>query len=150
MNTAALENKISALQIIKSLAATLGPIFNEYVEPVSQLLVTELMHFSISTAVRKMATKTLSILLMCTKDQTQMKALITLYLPGFASALKAMLERLDFTAIKWLSLEFSRCVKHFYNFRGQEWISTQYMIEMLDLLSKVVETIQLDKAERLS
>jgi len=97
-----------------------------------------------------MATKTLSILLICTKDQAQMKTLMTLYLPGFASALKAMLERLDFTAIKWLSLELSRCVKHFYNFKGQEWMSTQYMIEMLDLMSKIVETIQLDKQERLS
>jgi len=45
MNTAALENKISALQIIKSMAATLGPLFFDYVEPVAQLLVTELMHF---------------------------------------------------------------------------------------------------------
>ena len=45
MNTAALENKISALQIIKGLAATLGPLFFSFVEPVSQLLVTELMHF---------------------------------------------------------------------------------------------------------
>ena len=45
MNTAALENKISALQIIKSLAAALGPLFFDFVEPVSQLLVTELMHF---------------------------------------------------------------------------------------------------------
>lgn len=35
MNTAALENKISALQIIKGMAATLGPLFFDYVEPVS-------------------------------------------------------------------------------------------------------------------
>ena len=69
MNTAALENKISAVQIIKELAKSLGPSFFDYVEPVSTLLVQELMHFQISTAVRKMATKTLSILLMCTKDQ---------------------------------------------------------------------------------
>ena len=47
-----------------------------------------------------------------------MKTLMTLYLPGFASAIKAYLERLDFTAVKWLSLELSRCVKPFYNFKG--------------------------------
>ena len=45
MNTAALENKISALTIIRGLAETLGKAFFDFVEPVSQLLVTELMHF---------------------------------------------------------------------------------------------------------
>ena len=70
-----------------------------------------------------------------------MKTLVALYLPGFASAIKVYLERLDFTAIKWLSLELSRCVKHFYNFKGQEWLSRQYTVEMLDLLQKVVETV---------
>ena len=79
-----------------------------------------------------------------------MKALIMLYLPGFATALKKFLERLDFTTIKWLTLELSRCVKHFYNFKGQQWISQDYMVQLLDLLSKIVETVQMDKAERLS
>lgn len=45
MNTAALENKIQSLQIIKGLAHTLGPLFIAYVQPVATLLVTELMHF---------------------------------------------------------------------------------------------------------
>lgn len=79
-----------------------------------------------------------------------MKQLMALYLPGFASAIKVYLERLDFNAIKWLTLELSRCVKHFYNFKGQQWMSDQYIREMLDLLAKVVETVQLDKKERLS
>lgn len=35
MNTAALENKISALQIIKGIAQTLGPLFFDFVEPVA-------------------------------------------------------------------------------------------------------------------
>ena len=73
MNTAALENKIGAIDIIKGLAHTLGPLFIDYVEQVSKLLVTELMHDKISSHIRKSATKTLSILLMCTKDQEQMK-----------------------------------------------------------------------------
>lgn len=71
------------------------------------------MHNQVSTAVRKIATKTLAVLLMCTKDQEQMKALIALYLPGFASAIKVYLERLDFSTVKWLTLELSRCIKHF-------------------------------------
>ena len=45
MNTAALENKTSALEIIKGLASSLGPLFIDHVQPVAKLLVTELMHF---------------------------------------------------------------------------------------------------------
>lgn len=79
-----------------------------------------------------------------------MNALMALYLPGFASALKVYLERLDFSTVKWLTLELSRCIKHFYNFKGQQWMTQQYMTEMLDLLAKVLETVHLDKDERLS
>ena len=79
-----------------------------------------------------------------------MKQLMMLYLPGFASSLKVYVERLDFNTTKWLTLELSRCIKHFYNFKNESWLSEQYTLEMLELLSKVVETIHLDKAERLS
>ena len=75
---------------------------------------------------------------------------MALYLPGFASAIKVYLERLDFNTIKWLTLELSRCIKHFYNFKGQQWLSDQYALEMIDLLATVVSTVQEDKAERLS
>ena len=71
-------------------------------------------------------------------------------MPGFASAIKVYLERLDFNTIKWLTLELSRCIKHFYNFKGQTWLSDQYALEMIDLLATVVSTVQEDKAERLS
>ena len=116
MNTAALENKISALTIIKSLALSLGPQLGEYVDRIATLLVTDLMHCQVSSSVRKISTKTLSILIGCARDQEHMKELFSKFLPGIASALKVYIERLDFTAIKWNTLELSRCVKHFRNF----------------------------------
>ena len=78
-----------------------------------------------------------------------MKALMALYLPGFASSIKVFTERLEFTHIKWLTMELSRCVKHFFNWKGQQWMSEDYIQQMLDLLAKVVETVQQDKEERL-
>ena len=68
MNTAALENKISALQIIKALAVALGPLMGDYVDRLANLYVNDLMHNQTSTTVRKTSTKTLSILLMCARD----------------------------------------------------------------------------------
>ena len=41
--------------------------------------------------------------------------------------MKVYLERLDFNTIKWLTLELSRCVKHFSNFVGQSWLSDDYI-----------------------
>ena len=44
MNTTALENKISALQIIKSLASALGPLMGDYVDRLANVYVTDVMH----------------------------------------------------------------------------------------------------------
>lgn len=46
-----------------------------------------------SSTVRKVSTKTLSILLMSARDQEHMKQLFALFLPGFASAIKIYYER---------------------------------------------------------
>lgn len=45
MNTNALENKINAIQIIKNLAQNLGPGFFEQVEPIANLISTELLDY---------------------------------------------------------------------------------------------------------
>ena len=55
MNTNALENKINALQIIKNLASSLGTGFFEQVEPVTQIIINDLLGFKYSKAVRKTA-----------------------------------------------------------------------------------------------
>jgi hypothetical protein len=68
MNTSVLENKIMAVQVIKKIAASLGPLFFDHVEEVSQLIVTDLIADKYSSAIRKEAAKTLSILLRCTND----------------------------------------------------------------------------------
>ena len=68
MNTAVLENKISALTIIKSLAMSLGPQLGDYVDKIATLLVEDLMHCQVSSSVRKIATKTLSIVIGCARD----------------------------------------------------------------------------------
>ena len=78
---------------------------------------------------------------------------MALYLPGFASAIKVYLERLDFGTVKWLTSEFSKCVKHFHNRQRNDplpWVNSQHIMEVLELLSKVVATVILDKKERLS
>ena len=70
-----------------------------------------------------------------------MKELIALYIPGFASSIKNYLERMDFNTVKYLTLELSRCIKHFYNFKGQAWLSPQYTVEIINLLAAVIETV---------
>lgn len=70
-----------AISVIKKIASALGPLFFNYVEEVSKLIINELIGDKYSSAIRKQSTKTLSVLLMCTNDSEQMKVLINLYLP---------------------------------------------------------------------
>ena len=83
MNTNALENKINALQIIKNIALNLGNSFFEQVEPVAQLITSELLTYTYSRAVRKEATQTLVYLLNACQDSNQMKALWQHIYPTF-------------------------------------------------------------------
>jgi hypothetical protein len=68
MNTSALTNKLSAIQIIKSMSDSLGPVFFDWVDPVATLVVNEMMVDLTSSQIRKTATKTLPILMKCLTD----------------------------------------------------------------------------------
>ena len=118
MNTSVLENKIMAVQVIKKIAASLGPLFFDHVEAVSQLIVTDLIADKYSSAIRKEAAKTLSILLRCTNDSEQMRVLINLYLPALGMQIKTRLTSLDLRSVKWLMQELHRCFNQFYNYKG--------------------------------
>ena len=85
MNTAALENKMSALDVLRSLAQELGKSFMPYVEPCAQIMVQKCMHDNVSSGVRKQATKILSVLMGCCDDHEKMKSLLNLYLSNFAT-----------------------------------------------------------------
>ena len=68
MNTSALTNKLSAIQIIKSMSDSLGTVFFDWVDPVATLVVNEMMVDLTSSQIRKTATKTLPILMKCLTD----------------------------------------------------------------------------------
>lgn len=68
MNTSALTNKLSAVQIIRSIAQSLGPAFFDWVDPVVTMLKNELIMDKTSSQIRKEATKTIPTLLACIND----------------------------------------------------------------------------------
>lgn len=111
------------------------------------------MHDKVSSMIRKTATKTLSVLLGCCKDQSQMKALLNLYLPGFAKQIKMRLDSTDFRSVKWLVCELSRCFKHFYSWPSNHpllpIIDPNMVSELCQLLAQVLQTVALDKTTRL-
>ena len=91
-----------AINVIRKISVSLGPLFFDHVEEVSQLIVTELMIDKFSSAIRKESTKTMSVLLRCTSDSEQMKVLINLYLPPLGMQIKTKLQSLDMRSVKWL------------------------------------------------
>ena len=95
MNTNALENKINALQIIKNLASSLGTGFFEMVEPVVQLIVSELFSYTYSKQVRKTAVQTIGYLLHSCPESSQMAALFNHVYPTFRARIELMFKKLD-------------------------------------------------------
>lgn len=95
MNTNALENNINAIQIIKNLSQSLGNGFFEQVEPVANLIVTQLLNYQYSVAVRKAASQTLVFLLNSCQDSNQMKALFAHFYPVLKARIENRIEKYD-------------------------------------------------------
>jgi len=68
MNTSALTNKLTAVQIMRSIAQSLGPAFFEWVDPCVTLIKNELINDKHSSQLRKEATKCIPALLGCLSD----------------------------------------------------------------------------------
>ena len=103
MNTAVLENKISALNILRDLTQKLGKNFAQFIDPIANLIATKVCHDKTSTGVRKEATKIMSCLLGCCEDQQKMIELLHLFLPQLAQEIAQKLERNDFMQLKWIT-----------------------------------------------
>ena len=80
MNTAALENMISSIDVTRCIAQELGSLFFDKIEPFSTVLCEQLIHNKYSSQVRKSATKMCAVLLDCTQTAEQRPALLKLYL----------------------------------------------------------------------
>lgn len=52
MNTTALESMISALKVTRSIATEMGVHFAEFIEPIVQIIMTNLIHMKLSMTVR--------------------------------------------------------------------------------------------------
>lgn len=117
MNSTALENKINAVTIIRSMAIELKKNFFEFVDPTATLITSELLHDQYSSQIRKQAAKSCAALLDCIDDSEQMKALLHAFLTPLGLSIKKKLEKSEFREIKWLVKELQRCFKQFYNFK---------------------------------
>ena len=79
----------------------LGKSFGQYIDPVANLLATKVIHEKSSNAVKKEATKTLSILIGCCDNQQKMLELLHMFLPEIAKEIAVALQREGYMHIKW-------------------------------------------------
>lgn len=151
LNTNALENKINAIQIIKNLAQSLGTGFFEQVEPVTQLILKELLTYQYAKAVRKAATQTLVFLLNSCQDSNQMKALFNHIYPAFKARIENRMEKYDFGELRFLMRELQKCVKQFWNFgkQGEHFLSVTDAQEFVAFIGKVAKHVREDRQTRL-
>lgn len=118
MNTHALEAKINAINIIGNVAMALGKNFKDYLETVSQLCVTELIHDKLSSSVRKSSTKLCAVLLDCCADKEQQIKLLHVFLPHIAQEITDQVSKENFRNVKWLTKELQRCLRSISSVRG--------------------------------
>ncbi|CDW84107.1 importin beta- [Stylonychia lemnae] len=151
MNTNALENKINAIQIIKNIASNLGTGFFEQVEPVAQLISSQLINYTYSRAVRKIAIQTIVFLLNSCQDSNHMKALWQHIYPGFKDFILLKLSKFDFSELRFLMRELQKCMKQFWNFgkQNETFLSLEQVAELIKLLNEVFKAVKDDKQTRL-
>lgn len=84
MNTAALENMISALKVTRSIATEMGAHFSDFIEPLVHVLTTNLMHLKLSSTVRQEATRLCSPLIFCCPTPANRVHLFKVLMPHIA------------------------------------------------------------------
>lgn len=96
----------------------LGPVFVDYVEPITALLISDLLHDKLSSTVRKEAAKLCSILLNCLPDRSMQIKFLKMVLPHICIELKTKMEKQDFRTVKGLAKEIHRCLHVFSKYKG--------------------------------
>lgn len=148
MNTTALENKIDAIRVTNSVASALGVHFVDYLEPIAQLVIQQLVHDKFSSSVRKNSSKLCATLLECCPDPTIKVKLLHLFLQHIALELAQKLEKIDFKSCKWLVKEVQRCISTMAECK-HGYLSELESAQLLDLLVSTLTQFQIDKATRL-
>ena len=151
LNTHALENKIHATDIVKNLASSLGTGFFEQIEPVAQVLVSELLTYTYSREIRKKSSQLMVFLIHSCLDSNQMKALFNALYPTVKARLENRLSKLDFGELRFLLKEFKKCCEQFWNFgkHGDIFLSIEQANELVKLLSEIAKEVRDDKVIRM-
>lgn len=151
MNTNALESKINAIQIIKTLARNLGTAFYDYVEDVAMLCIGKLLNDPYSFTLRKESAKCMRFLIGACKDYPEkQKALFIMAYAKEMEELEKRIKRTEFDQTNGILKEINKQLKNFLGFKekGLTVFSQEDATTLVNKLHMVVETIKLDKTER--
>jgi len=148
MNTAALEGKITALQIIAQVAQALGNHFADFVAPTAEH-VHKLIHDKLSSSVRKNSTKLCFVLIDCCPTKDGKLQLLKLLSPHIVQEITARLPNCEFQQIKWLTKELQRSFNAVNMCRNMPFLAAEESAQLLDLCVQILEAFKQDKQTRL-
>ena len=138
MNTTALENKITALQILGQVAQALGTNYNEFVGPTCEHLST-LMHDKLSSSVRKNSTKLCFVMVDACASNEQKVQVLKLLTPHIVQEITYRLKQVELPAIKWLTKELQRSFNAVNMIRGVNFLSEGESSQLLDLCVNILD-----------
>jgi hypothetical protein len=88
----------------------------------------------------------MSVLLDCCPTKEQQIQLLHLFLPQLAGEITLKLEKLDFTSIKWLTKEVSRCIKTMN--QTIPYLAPEETAHLFKLFAQLLNTVAIDKETR--
>lgn len=153
MNTTALEVKINAVQIMKTLARNLGTTLFDYVEDISKLCIESLLTDQFAMTIRKESAKLMRFLIGACKDYPdKQRALFIMAYARQMEELEKRKSRQEFEQVNSILKEIYKQLKNFYHFKkkGLTVFTEQDAHTLIDRMVEVAGLIKNDKATRLA
>lgn len=144
MDTFALESKVHALNIVKTIARNMGVNFFDYVEPIAQLCLEKLMNDRLNTAVRVQSAKCMRFMVgACEEQPEKMKQL---FLMSYAK----LVQELEYFVPKQKVMEVNVVLKELFKHmrtcedlkdKGVTLFTVQEAFTLVDRLKAIYDMI---------
>ena len=142
LNTSALENKINAVVVIRTLAQNLKTTFQPFVQPTLEVFV-DLFDYKYSRAVRGSAIETCQYLIQSLSDLGDKQLLMQKLSPIFELSIKSLLAKKDTNEIVTFLKEYYHCIKLFK--KGQTPIDMSQIENIVKLCAESCKLSAQDK-----
>jgi mannitol/fructose-specific phosphotransferase system IIA component len=152
MNTNALEVKINAIQILKTLARNLETNIFEFVEDIAAVVIQKLLADPFAYTIRKESAKCMRFLIgACKEHPDKMKALYIMNYVVLVEEMNRRLQRQEFEQVNGILKELHKQLRlfEFFKDQGLTVYSPEDATTFINKMAEIVTLIRKEKEERM-